>query len=32
MKALMDWKYLSFAHPIFLGLLLLIPLMLLNAL
>jgi Ca-activated chloride channel family protein len=28
MKALMDWKYLSFAHPIFLGLLLLIPLML----
>ncbi len=25
MKALMDWKYLSFAHPMFLGLLLLIP-------
>lgn len=27
MKALMDWKYLSFAHPLFFGLLLLIPLM-----
>jgi Ca-activated chloride channel homolog len=25
MKALMDWKYLSFAHPIYFGLLLLIP-------
>lgn len=28
MKALMDWKYLSFAHPIFFGLLLLVPVML----
>lgn len=27
MKALLDWKYLSFAHPYFFGLLLLIPLM-----
>ena len=27
MKALMDWKYLSFAHPVYFGLLLLIPLL-----
>lgn len=27
MKELMDWKHISFAHPIFFGLLLLIPLM-----
>jgi Ca-activated chloride channel family protein len=27
MKELMDWKYISFAHPIFFGLLLLIPFM-----
>ena len=26
MKALMDWKHLSFAHPLFFGLLLLVPL------
>jgi Ca-activated chloride channel family protein len=28
MKALMDWKHLSFAHPLYFGLLLLIPLIL----
>jgi Ca-activated chloride channel family protein len=27
MKALMEWKYLSFAHPAFFGLLLLVPVM-----